>query len=266
MAGADGVFHLAGHFRVGSRHRRYVEAVNVEGTRNVLEVMRDQRVGRGVFTSSLAVNSDTGGRMVDESYRFTGRHLSAHDRIRWRAHYEVAVPMILEGLPLVIVMPGAVYGPGAGGDIGSLVTAYVRGHVPAVPTRSAFSWGHVMDVAQGHILAMGRGRPGRTYMICGPPHPLRHVLRTAGRLVGKRRGPFPLPWWLLRPAAAAARAGGILAPPLRRAGDRLRVLAGRTYLGNDARARRELGFTPRPLEEGLPDTVRSMLQGLFEPP
>ena len=52
-------------------------------------------------------------------------------------------------------------------------------------------------------------------------------------------------------------------PPLRGAAERLRLGAGTTQLGSDARARAELGFRPRPLEEGLPDTVRSILQDLF---
>src|SRR5689334_3123939 len=59
MAGVDGVFHLAGWYRVGARDKRPGQRINVEGTRNVLEVMRELGVPRGVYTSTLAVNGDT---------------------------------------------------------------------------------------------------------------------------------------------------------------------------------------------------------------
>jgi nucleoside-diphosphate-sugar epimerase len=264
MARSDGVFHLAAETRRGTRHRRYQRAVNVEGTRNVLELMRDLQIPRGVFTSGLMVNGDTGTRTVGEGYVFSGRFHSNYDRSKWQAHHEVALPMIRRGLPLTIVMPGVVYGPRDMGSFGGTLARYVLGRVPAVPTRTTFCWGHVMDVAQGHILAMERGRSGATYMICGPPQRLRAVLNMAGVLVGKRRGPLPAPWWLLRPAAAVMRGTGYLIPPVRGAGERLGVLAGHTYLGDDTRARREIGFSPRPLEEGLPDTVRALLQDTFE--
>jgi nucleoside-diphosphate-sugar epimerase len=57
--------------------------INVDGTRNVLEAMRDLGVPRGVYTSTLAVFSDTGGRVVDETYRYRGtRWLSEYDRTK----------------------------------------------------------------------------------------------------------------------------------------------------------------------------------------
>ena len=266
MARSDGVFHLAAVTRRGTRHRRYLRAVNVEGTRNVLELMRDLHIPRGVFTSGLMVNGDTRGMTLDEGSKFEGRLGSAYDRSKWAAHHEVALPMMRRGLPLTIVMPGVVYGPRDMGSFGGTLARYVLGRVPAVPTRTTFCWGHVMDIAQGHVLAMEWGRSGDTYIICGPPQRLRATLNMAGVLVGKRRGPFPAPWWLLRPAAAAMRSVGYVMPPLRGPGERLGVLAGRTYLGDDSRARRELGFSPRPLEEGLPDTVRALLQDHFETP
>jgi nucleoside-diphosphate-sugar epimerase len=49
MAGADGVFHLAAWYRVGAHHRSEAEAINVQGTRNVLEAARDARIGKVVL-------------------------------------------------------------------------------------------------------------------------------------------------------------------------------------------------------------------------
>ena len=45
---------------------------------------------QGVYTSTLAVNSDTKGQMVDESYEFRGKHLTVYDRTKWEAHFKVS--------------------------------------------------------------------------------------------------------------------------------------------------------------------------------
>ena len=96
MTGVDGVFHCAAWYKVGVDAGE-AERTNVEGTRNVLDTMRELGIARGVYTSSVAVFSDTRGAMPDESYRYAGPHLSHYDRTKWRAHYEVALPMIASG-------------------------------------------------------------------------------------------------------------------------------------------------------------------------
>ncbi|MBK7450579.1 MAG: NAD-dependent epimerase/dehydratase family protein, partial [Anaerolineales bacterium] len=85
--------------------------VNINGTRNVLELMQELRIPKGVYTSTLAINSDTKGVLADETYHFTGEHLSEYDRTKAEAH-KLADEFIAKGLPLVIVQPGLIYGPG----------------------------------------------------------------------------------------------------------------------------------------------------------
>jgi len=264
MRGAEGVFHTAAWSRIGSRDRKTAEAVNVQGTRNVLELIREMHVPKGVYTSSVQVFSDTGGRRPNEGFRFEGRHLSLADRTRWEAHHQVAVPMMRRGLPLVIVQPGVAYGAGDDSDTGLLMRRYLRGKALFAPTRSAVSWAHVEDIAAGHLLAMEEGVPGGTYLLCGEDETLLNVMRMAGRLVGKRRGPLPIPGPALRPVAAGLRFLGHVVPPLKGPAERMRRWAGATFLGDDTRARTELGYSPRALDDGMPDAVRSLLQDLFE--
>ena len=66
MAGVDGVFHIAGWYKIGSKDPSEGERLNVAGTRNVLTAMKELRVPKGVYTSTLAVFSDT---QVDSSTR-----------------------------------------------------------------------------------------------------------------------------------------------------------------------------------------------------
>src|SRR5690349_13164967 len=83
MQGADGVFHIAGWYKVGTRDKSEGQRINVEGTRNVLETMRELGIAKGVYTSTLAINSDTHGKVVDETYHFNGKHISEYDRTKW---------------------------------------------------------------------------------------------------------------------------------------------------------------------------------------
>src|SRR5438093_1409708 len=94
MAGVDGVFHIAGWYKIGSKDPSEGERINVAGTRNVLSAMKELRVPKGVYTSTLAVFSDTHGQLVDETYGHRGPWLTEYDRTKWIAHYEIAEPMI----------------------------------------------------------------------------------------------------------------------------------------------------------------------------
>ncbi|HLT48251.1 MAG TPA: NAD-dependent epimerase/dehydratase family protein [Rubricoccaceae bacterium] len=254
MMGADGVFHVAAWYEVGTDPSR-AEAINVEGTRNVLETMQALDVPKGVYTSTLAVNSDTKGRRVDETYRYDGPHLSVYDETKWRAHYEVAEPLIAQGLPLVIVMPGIVYGPGDTSQMGALFRRFLAGERILLPNGTAACWAHVEDVAHAHVLAMERGEPGETYIVSGPCHTWREAFETAARVTGKPLRATFVPPGLLR---GLARGVGVverwLPLPADYRAETLRVAGGTTYYGDNGRARRELGYAPRSLEDGLRDT------------
>jgi nucleoside-diphosphate-sugar epimerase len=256
MRGADGIFHLAAWYKVGAHDRSRADAINVGGTRNVLELMRELRVPRGVYTSTVAVFSDTRGRIVDERYRHNGPWLSEYDRTKWTAHYEVAEPMMREGLPLVIVQPGVVYGPADPSGIGGMFRDYLKRQLPAIPRGVAYSWAHVEDTARGHLLAMEKGRAGESYIIAGPAHSLIDAFGMAERITGvpaPRRRPHPA---VLK---VASRIAGVVERvttlPGTFSAETLRVMAGVTYLGDPTKAKRELGFTTRPLEEGLRETL-----------
>lgn len=263
MRGVDGVFHVAGS-RLGFSDRSTAEAVNVEGTRHVFELVRELGIPKVIHTSTLSVFSDTHGVIVDETYRFTGTHLTEYDRMRARAHYQVALPLMQQGVPGVILLPGAIYGPHDSSVMAGLLGRFALGRVMVVSAATAYCWAHVADVAQAHVLAMEFGRLGEQYIVGGEPHTVREVLASAGELIGRTRSPIPLPPWIVRPSASVVRALATVVPAWRLAADRLRVAAGVTYLGNDAKARTELGFDPRPLSDGLPDVMQWLLRDMFE--
>lgn len=213
--------------------------------------MAEEDVPRAVYTSTLAVNSDTGGQVVDENYRYDGPHLSTYDRTKWQAHYEVAVPMMAEGLPLVVVMPGVTYGVGDASPMQAMWQGYLTRSLPVVPRRTDYCWGHVEDTARAHLLAMERGTPGESYIVAGEPATLTDVLGMAEALTG-----IPAPravsprWFRLLLRLVAPIEGVVPLPPAYRH-ESLRVLGGATYLGDNSKATEELGLEHRPLRDGL---------------
>ncbi|MGQ0551393.1 MAG: NAD-dependent epimerase/dehydratase family protein [Armatimonadota bacterium] len=267
MRGADGVFHIAAWYKVGVRDSAAAERINVEGTRNVLRLLGDLKIPRGVYTSTLAVFGDTRGRVVDETYRAGGPWLSEYDRTKWKAHYEVAEPMMRAGLPLVIVQPGLTYGPGDASTLRETLVQYLRGRLGMLPGRTAYCWGHVDDTVRGHIQAMERGAVGASYIIAGPPHTVIEAFTAAERLTGIKAPRWHVAPGLMRLAAGLVRPVDMIValPPLY-ASETLRVMAGVTYLGSNARAVRELGFAARPLADGLRDTLAHEMRLLGIPP
>ena len=262
MAGVDGVFHTAAWYKVGLQEP-LAERINVEGTRNVLNAMRELAIPRGVYTSTVAVFSDTRGLIPDESYRYDGPHLSEYDRTKWLAHYSVALPSIKNGLPLTIVMPGMVYGPGDTSGMHTALVDLLRGRLPMTPARTAFCWAHIEDTARGHILAMDKGQPGQTYIITGPRHTFEEAFDLTARLANVRPPLLhPGPRMMRAAASLMGIAGRVMSVPPALTPEALRVLAGTTYFGSNEKAVRELGFSARPLEEGMAQTLEHELRAL----
>lgn len=259
MKAADGVFHMAGWYKVGARNRDMAQGINVDGTRNVLTAVRDLGVPKVVYTSTLAVYGDTGGERVDESYRMDGPWLSEYDRTKWVAHYEIAVPMMEAGLPLVIVQPGLVHGPGDHSNVGMVFRDYVRGRLPVIPKQGG-CWSYVEDIARGHLLAMERGAVGESYNLAGPCMYWEETLEVAEEITGVKPPRLVLPPWLARLSSWLMEPINAVVPlPTTYHPETLRVAAGTTYYARDDKARRELGWEPRPFAEGLAVTLRALL-------
>lgn len=153
------------------------------------------------------------------------------------------------------MMPGLIYGPDGTSLSDNALRLFLKGQLPMIPSQSAYSWAHVDDVAHAHILGMEKARAGSTYIVCGPSHTLEDAMTLASRLTGKRK-PFVVPpfmlqmtGWLTSLVAPFVRLPEMYHP------EALRVQAGVTYLGDNSRAKMDLGYRPRPLEEGLKETL-----------
>jgi dihydroflavonol-4-reductase len=261
MDGADAVFHAVGSYRVGipaSEHAAMYQA-NVGTTRAVLDAAIAAAVPRIVHVSTINVYGDTQRRVVDEAYRRPQppRFLSYYDETKYLAHL-VAEERIAAGAPILIALPGTVYGPGDPSQLGATIRHAMAGRLPVINAPElGVNLVHVEDAAAGIILVHDRGRIGEEYVLGGEIATVREVVRGAAAVAGKRPPWLTAPSWLLR---AVTPLGGLIGRPL--AGEpnlreMVRASDGVTYWATDARARVELGYAPRDLEAGLPTLLAS---------
>ena len=253
MTGVDGVYHVAGWYKVGTKDKSGGEQVNIQGTRNVLELMQELKIPKGVYTSTLAINSDTQGKLADENYHFSGKHISEYDRTKAVAH-EIANEFIARGLPLVIVQPGLIYGPGDTSSVRTNLLDLLKGRLPMLPSKTGYSWAHVDDIVQGHMLAMEKGQAGQAYIICGEPYTAVEAFQLASRVAGVRT-PMTVPYQMMQVLSALVWPFDAFLPESYTS-EGLRVIGGVTYWGDNSKAKRELGYQPRPVREGWVETVK----------
>jgi dihydroflavonol-4-reductase len=259
MQGVERVFHVAGATSMRSRDRGRVFDVNVGGTRNVMEEALRAGATRAVFTSSAgAVGPAPPGGAADESQPFTAGALGiAYVNAKHDAEC-VAMRVAAQGLPVVAVNPSFVFGPDdPTGTSNGLVRRMLLRRIPAY-TDGALSIVDVRDVAAGHLLADERGQEGERYLLSGRNFTLQRLFADLGRIAGVPPPAVRIDGRLVLASIRALELAGLPAPA---SSDEVRSGSQWWTYRND-KARRDLGFRPRPHEETLEDTVRWQLQQL----
>jgi len=256
MAGSDIVFHMAAWYEYDPDAMLKAEAINVGGTRNVLRLAHELGIPKIVYTSTVAVFGDTHGQLVDENFYQGGPFLTEYDRTKWLAHYKVALPLIEKGAPIIIVMPGVVYGPGDTSLIGEMMKLFYRG-LPALPGPDMMmTYAHVDDIAEGHILAAEKGAIGESYILAGPAIPLGEMVDFWGHLTGKPAPLLRIPSQFIKPFGPLVGAvGGVLPLPPVFNREVINML-GATYIARSDKARAQLGWQTRPLQTGMLETFQ----------
>src|SRR6266568_5456013 len=151
---ADVVFHVAGWYETGVRDARRMLDVNVTGTGNVLSLARTENVGRVVYTSTAGVFAPASkDHPATEASPVQTVLPDPYVSSKVQAH-QLAVNEMHAGLPVTIVLPAAVFGPGDTGQLGRSLALLARGRLPRLPKGfGTNTWAHAADIAEGHVLA-----------------------------------------------------------------------------------------------------------------
>jgi dihydroflavonol-4-reductase len=258
VRGARHVVHAAADYRLWTRDAGELRAINVDGTRIVMEASRDAGVARIVYTSSVATLAPRpDGAPADESVPLAETEaVGAYKRSKIAAERLVASMIDGDALPAVIVNPSTPIGPRdtRPTPTGRIIVEAASGRIPAF-VDTGLNLVHVDDVAAGHVAALERGRVGERYILGGQDVPLVNMLRDIAVLVGRRPPRLRLPRGPLYPVAVAAELMARMTgrEPLLTL-DGLRMSTHRMFY-TSAKAARELGFVARPYREGLQDAI-----------
>jgi dihydroflavonol-4-reductase len=249
----DALIHGAAIYEIGvsAERRRAMEETNVTGTRRMLDAAKAAATSRIVYVSTIAAFGNTHGEIVVEGHRPTSAPTSAYEDTKRHAH-EIALEAARGGAPIVIVQPGQVYGPNDHSTVGANFRALADGRLRYRAFEDlGLNLVHVDDLADGILRALDRGRAGECYVLGGEITTLGDAYRAVATASGRALPAFVLP-------PAIARIAGRLIPSMREV---VSSADGVTFWATDAKARAELGTTPRNLATGMRDVFGALARG-----
>ncbi|MDO4587431.1 MAG: NAD-dependent epimerase/dehydratase family protein [Planctomycetia bacterium] len=260
MNGCRFVIHMAGYAKNYAKDSKIYEQININGMRNVFIAAKEQKIEKIVWTSTIVTLGPTRRKEIgDENMpRITTKYYTEYEETKSIAEKE-AFRWIEQGLPLVIVNPTRVYGPGQlseGNALAQLIDDYRQGRAPFLLNAGINIGNYVLvdDVAKGHFLALEKGKIGERYILGSENASLGEFYRMIDKVTGQKHWKIPV-----------FRPGALIFATIQKFwakcfGTYPRITPGwvRTFLVDWAfscdKAKRELGYDPVPLEEGLKRT------------
>jgi nucleoside-diphosphate-sugar epimerase len=259
MSGADAVIHNAALYEVGipdSRRSALFQA-NVQGTANTLGACLDAGSKRVLYVSSCVVFGNTHGEVATESFQRKSLEFdSVYEQTKFEAH-QIALKLIHdEGLPCVIVQPAGVFGPDDHSALGGMINQFVDGKLPLIPFPDLGSGEtHVEDIAEGLLLALEKGRVGESYILNSENLTVRQILEKTAMITGRKAPGRAMPTSVLKLLRPVGPLVGKLMDQPPNLSELIRSADGVTFYASAAKAREQLGFSPRSVEDGLRDML-----------
>jgi farnesol dehydrogenase len=264
--GCQAILHAAALVKVWVPEPSLFEATNLGGLRNALAAARAAGA-RLVYTSSFIALGPSGAGELDASRPHPGPPFrNPYERTKALAD-AAAREAAAAGADVVILYPGVVYGPGdmtQGNIVVRMIADHLAGRLPGLigPGDRRWSYAFVDDVAEGHVLALEKARAGERYVLGGENATLARLFALVEELEDAAPPRLHIPYGV---ASLVGRAQWLWAeltghPPQLTHGE---VFVFREEWACDSsRAARDLGYAPRPLAEGLKETLRWLRQSV----
>ncbi len=259
MKGISKVYHMAAYARFWAKDPSIYQKINVEGTRNVLDAALHTGILKMVHTSTAGVVGPSGKFPMDEEMPRNAGFFNLYEKTKWEAE-NLSMEYARKGLPVIIVNPSRVYGPGL--DTGSnpitkIIELYMhhKWHIIPGSGNDLGSYCYVDDVIEGHLKAMEKGRSGERYLLGGINVTFNELIDSISRNSGvyKKLWHIPFPLLIIYSNAQLWYAGVSGKPP------KITPEWVKKYKYNWAldstKAINELGYRVRPLEEGMQLTI-----------
>lgn len=254
--GCNLVFHVAADYRLWAKDPHELYESNVDGTRNLLEAAERAGAERIVYTSTVGCIGMPKDRPGDEDTPVTIENMVGHyKRSKWLAE-QVAIGKARAGVPVVIVNPTAPIGDHdwKPTPTGKIIVDFLRNRMPAF-VDTGLNLVDVRDTATGHLQAAEKGRVGERYILGCENLTLDQILQRLASITGKPAPKMKLPYAVAYATGMATTAWANLtgrAPLAPIEGVRM---ARKRMFVTHAKAARELGFSPGPVDTALTRAV-----------
>jgi dihydroflavonol-4-reductase len=249
------VFHVAADYRLWAKDPRELYHSNVDGTRNLLEACESAGVERVVYTSTVGCIGVPRDGIGDENHPVTLGEMAGHYKRSKFLAERIALDFS-KRIDLVVVNPTAPVGDHdfKPTPTGKILVDYLRGKMPAF-VDTGLNLVDVGDVAQGHLLAAGKGRRGERYILGCENLTLARILEHLAGITGGRAPRVRLPLWVAWAAGAVSTGWAeVTGQPPRVPLEGVRMATKKMFVSH-TKATSELGYSPGPVDAALRNAV-----------
>lgn len=257
------VIHAAALVKTWDLHRSNFDKVNINGLKAVAEAGLEKGIDKFCYVSSFIALGPTDGITAAEDTPYPEHEWhNDYERTKYLADQEIKGYM-KAGLPAVVLYPGVVYGPGritSGNIIVRLISDFSKGKIPGILGDGAKRWNYayVDDVAEGVVSALDKGKTGESYILGGENVSMEEFFEVLARLLGRKKPPFHIPYWLGKIAGLGEELIAMLTgrEPLNTRGT-IEIFK-HEWAYSSEKAKKELAYNCRSLAKGLALTVNWM--------
>ena len=257
------VYHLAGLPGMWARHKDDFHAVNAQGTARVIAAARKRGVSRLLYcsTESILFRPSCTASALSEDVSVTLDEMpGVYTRSKMLGEQQ-ALRAAASGFPVVIANPTMPIGPHNGSlTPPTLMLQYFLSQRVQIYLDFIMNLVDVRDVAAGLLLAMERGQTGQRYILGGENIALKKLLAIIGNISGRRAVRIPIPPVIAQTTAAMLEfiADHVTHKPPAATLEGVRIALRSQALSID-KARRELGYAPRPITAALQEAIQSVV-------
>ena len=255
-SGADIVFHSGAKIALNNRESKEVFRVNIEGTKNIIEASKSSGVKRLIhFSSTDAFEKISAEMVLDEkvSLKKSTKYAYAYSKAESE---RIVLEAAKNGFDAVVLSPSAVIGPFdyRGSFLGNALIKIYQNKIPML-IPGGYNWVDVRDVADAAIQAIEHGKKGETYILSGEFYTLKKLSELVSKISGQKTPSFLAPVFLARLACPFFQFKSIITgeKPIYTC-QSLKIIANAPKDISSLKARKELNYTNRKLEQTLIDT------------
>lgn len=248
----DVVFHLAGDTNMWAKHNDRQAAVNVQGTKNMVQVAAGQACSTFIHTSSIAAWGNVSGHISEQSTQKGNVSWINYERTKWAGERK-ALEAVEHGMNVIILNPANVIGPHDVKNWGRLFLALKKNELPYI-ANGCVSIAHVNEVAKAHLAAVANGISGERYILAGQNCLFSDFVNTITEVAGFDYKPAVIPSSVFRGYARLSSIWASLSNTEPKVTPELAKLMTRKDVSySSKKATNKLGYAIPPMQQSVQD-------------